>query len=236
MQAQDIMTRDVATVRPDATLSEAIALMLDRRVSGVPVVAEDRTLVGVLTEGDLLRRAETGTEKTHSRFVDFILGPGRLAAEYVRANSRQVSDLMTTDVVTVEAGTPLAEVVALMETRRIKRVPVVRDGAMVGLLSRSDLLRALGAALARSATPEPLTDVEIHDRIVTEFAHHPWARSGGITVDVIDGVVVLEGSIMDDRDRAAMKVVAQNVAGVRAVRDELTWVEPMSGATFGPTI
>jgi CBS domain-containing protein len=236
MQAQDIMTKDVATVRPDTALADAIAIMLDRHVSGLPVVDRDGRLVGVLTEGDLLRRTETGTEPAHARWLDFILGPGRLAAEYVRTHGRQVENLMTEDVVTVAPETPLTDIVRLMESKRIKRVPVLRGDTLVGVVSRADLLRPLARVLKQVAQPASATDRQIQDAIVAEFADQRWAPTNGIKVYVDEGSVVLEGTIFDNRDRAAMLVMARNVPGVKAVRDELVWVEPLSGASLGPTV
>jgi len=236
MYARDIMTRDVFTIRADADLLAAISIMLDRGISGLPVVDAANNLVGMVTEGDLLRRAETGTAKARPRWLDFLLGPGRLAAEYVAANSRRIADLMTAEVVTVEPDMPLEQVVALLETKRIKRVPVVDGPTVVGVVSRKDLLRALRAAMTRGTGAATVSDLDIHDRIVAEFARQPWAPATGVTVDVVDGVVVLEGTIVDEQDRAAMRVLAENVPGVKAVRDELTWIEPMSGAAVGPAI
>ena len=236
MQAQDIMTRDVATVRPETALAEAIAVMLERHVSGLPVVDDNGKLVGVLSEGDLLRRTETGTEPAHARWLDFILGPSRLAAEYVRTHGRQVENLMTSDVVSVAPETPVADVVALMESRHIKRVTVLRGDALVGVVSRADLLRPLASVLRQAAQPASVTDREIHDAILAEFASQRWAPSNGIKVYVEDGTVTLEGTIFDNRDRTAMMVVARNVLGVKAVRDDLVWVEPISGASLGPTV
>ncbi len=234
MQAQEIMTKDVATVRPETKLADAIGIMLDRHVSGLPVTDADGRLLGVLTEGDLLRRTETGTEPTRPRWLDFLMGPGRLAADYVRTHSRQVGDLMTGDVVTVAPDASLAEVVGLMESRHIKRVPVVRDGLLLGLVSRADLLRVLGRVLAQVSQPKVMTDLEIRDAILAEFARQRWAPADSVQVHVDEGVVTLEGVIFDDRDRTAMLVVARNVPGVKSVQDEMTWVEPVTGSTLGP--
>jgi CBS domain-containing protein len=236
MQAQDIMTADIATVRPDTELATAIGIMLDRRVSGLPVVDRAGALVGVLTEGDLLRRTETGTEPSRAKWLDFLMGPGRLAGEYVRTHSRLVADLMTQDVIVVTPDTPLAELVALMESKRIKRLPVVKDGALLGIVSRADLLRALARALAKPAPTTPMTDGQIHEAILAEFARQSWAPREGVTVRVDEGVVYLDGTIFDNRDRAAITVLARNVPGVKSVQDDMTWVEPVTGATLGPTI
>jgi len=234
MQVQNVMATNVATVQPDTTLADALEVMLDRRISGLPVVDSGGRLVGVLTEGDLLRRTETGTEPRHGRWFDFFAGPGRLAAEYVRTHGRQVADLMTEEIVTVAPETTLTELVELMETKHIKRVPVLRDGVLVGVVSRADLLRPLLHALKAAAQLDPVTDREIHDAIAAEFARQKWGTADVVQIEVVDGDVVLAGTIYDNRDRAAMIVAARNVPGVAAVRDELTWMEPVTGAAVGP--
>src|SRR6516165_2504909 len=147
MIASDVMTRTVLSVRPDATIAEAIRLMLDNRISGLPVIDEAGRLVGMLTEGDLLRRGETGTERHRPRWLEILMGPGRLAGDYVRTHGRRIGEVMTRDPVSVTPDTPLKEVVELMERRRIKRVPVLDGDVPVGILSRADLLRALLGAL-----------------------------------------------------------------------------------------
>ena len=153
MLASDIMTLSVRTVRADARIEEAIAMMLALRVSGVPVLDPEGRLAGMLTEGDLLRRAEIATGPHRPAWLDFLRGPSRAAAEYVRLNSRRVEDLMTREVVTVAADAPLDAVVALMMQHHVKRVPVLKDGALAGIVSRADLMRALGQALRQGARP-----------------------------------------------------------------------------------
>lgn len=235
MKAQDIMTREVATVRPDASISAAISIMLDKHVSGMPVVDAGGHLVGILTEGDLLHRAETDTERTHSRLMDFILGPGRLATAYVQTHSRAIEDLMTREVATVDEDTPLEAVVELMESRHVKRVPVMHGETLVGIISRADLLRSLRQALDTAAARLPASDADIRDRIIAELDSKDWAPAGGIKVDVANGIVTLSGVIFDDPTRSACRVMAENIPGVKEVRDELTWVEPSSGMVIGPT-
>src|SRR5712691_4551257 len=141
------MTRDVVTVRGNASIAAAIRLMLDNRVSGLPVFGDDDKVVGILTEGDLLRRSETGTERHRPRWLEFLMGPGRIAGDYVRTHGRKVEEIMTRDLVSVTGDTPLDDVVQLMEHRRIKRVVVLEDDVLVGIVSRADLLRALERAL-----------------------------------------------------------------------------------------
>jgi CBS domain-containing protein len=144
MKVRDVMTTDIRAVSPDATIDEVIVIMTKRRVSGVPVVDEAGLLVGMLTEGDLLRRAETGTgDHLRPLFIDLLIGSSREAADYIRTHSRRVGDLMTAHVLTVSENDELRDVVRLMERRRIRRVPVVRAGRLVGIVSRFD--RTTGA-------------------------------------------------------------------------------------------
>ncbi len=233
MKAADVMTRRVWTVAPETTVADAARLMIEHRISGLPVVGPDQRLVGIVTEGDFLRRVELGTERRHSGWLGFLLGPGRLADEYVQAHARRVDEVMTTDVETATEDAELADLVRLMERWRIKRVPVVRDGRLVGIVSRANLLQAL-AVVPPAALAMSMDDVAIRDRVVAEIERQPWGPIASITVLVKDGVVSLDGAIFDERQRLALKVAAENIPGVRAVHDNLVWVEPTSGYSIEP--
>jgi CBS domain-containing protein len=233
MKAAHIMTHNVVSVQPDTTVLQAANLMLQHGISGLPVVDSDGHIVGMVTEGDLLRRAETGTQRQRSRWVQFFVGPGRLADEYVRSTSRKVEDVMTQPAHTIDEDTPLSEVVELMERHRIKRVPVLRGRTVVGIVSRANLLHAL-ASLARETQPTPADDEAIRERLLKELNQESWAPLGLIDIVVRNGTVELWGTILDERKRRAFIVAAENVHGVKAVRDHLVSVEPMSGTTFGP--
>ena len=152
MKASDIMTRKVISVEPDASILHAVHLMLQNRISGLPVIDATGKLVGILSEGDLLRRQETGTQKQRARWVAFLMSPGRLAEEYVHAAGRKVREIMTPDPRTIVEGTPVEDIVRLMERHRIKRLPVRRDDTVVGIVTRANLVRAL-ASLAVEAKP-----------------------------------------------------------------------------------
>ena len=231
MNASDVMTREILSVGPDTTVAEAIRTMLDNRISGLPVIDEAGRLVGILTEGDLMRRGETGTERQRPRWLEILMGPGRLAGEYVRTHGRKVDGIMTRDVVSVTPDTPLKEVVELMERRRIKRMPVLDGDVLVGILSRADLLRALLGALEEKPAPVP-SDEEIRDRSLAELARAAWVPRDGVTITVENGVVDLNGVILDEKERGALRVAAENAPGVRAVEDHLVWVEPVSGTVI----
>nr|WP_246225293.1 CBS domain-containing protein [Pseudochelatococcus lubricantis] len=220
------MTRDVLTVKPEDRIADVVALMLEKKVSGLPVVDAENHLVGVVTEGDFLRRSELDTRRERTRWLEFILGPAKAAADYVEANARRVKDVMTPDPVTVTQYTPLADIVSLFEKHKIKRVPVTANGKLVGIVSRVDLLRALSKQLSRT---ELASDQTIRDQITAAIAREPWAPPYIPTPDVEDGVVTLRGTIFDATVREALKVLIESVPGVREVRDELVLVEPLSG-------
>jgi CBS domain-containing protein len=232
MKASDVMTRKVLTVGPETSVANAIQMMLDNNVSGLPVL-DNGKVVGILTEGDLLRRGETGTERHRPRWLEILMGPGRMAGEYVRAHGRRVKELMTADLVSVGGDTPLDEVVGLMERRRIKRVPVIEGEALVGVVSRLDLLRALLRAIEAQHS-EDGSDDEIHEQILAELAKAAWVPRDGFSIAVKDGVVDLNGVILEEKEREALRVVAENVPGVKAVVDHLVWIEPVSGTVIEP--
>lgn len=228
MNARDIMTAPVLSARPDTPIEKAAQLMVENRISGLPVTDEDGALVGILTEGDLLRRIELGTEKHRSGWYGLIFGPGRLAEDYIRSRARRVGDIMTPDVFSVAPDTELSEVTALMETRHVKRVPVVDGGKLVGIVSRANLVGALARMLA-AQHGAAMSDEDIRQRIFAEIDKQPWGPRQSVTVTVKDGVVELSGTILDEREGAALRVAAERLPGVKAVHDHLVWVEPVSG-------
>ena len=231
MNAEHVMTRDVISIGPDATVLEAARVMLQHRISGLPVVDKDGNLVGILSEGDFLRRRETNTERHRSRWLEFLMGPGRMAAEYTHSHASKVSEAMTTEVHAVSEVTPLEDIVELMESHRIKRVPVVCGGQLVGIITRSNLMRAM-VGMAHKSLPEPTDDAAIRDQLLAEMQVQKWAPIAMTNVVVHDGIVELWGVIVDERQREALKVAAENIPGVKGVKDNLVWVEPMSGMTI----
>ena len=228
MKVAEVMTRRVLSVGPDASVAEAARLMLQNDISGLPVVSARGDVVGIVTEGDFLRRTETGTERRRPRWLSFLLGPGRLADEYVHTHGRKVEEVMTRDVATVTEDTPLDEVVRLMESRRVKRLPVIRGSQIVGIVSRANLLHALAALITEAAT-SVATDTTIRERLQAELKKQPWNPPAGTDLRVRNGVVYLWGVIFDEREREALRVAAENAPGVKEVRDHLVWVEPYSG-------
>jgi CBS domain-containing protein len=228
MKTSEIMTSPVITVTPETSIAEAARLMLRHRISGLPVVDATGAVVGIITEGDLLRRAETGSAPHHPRWLELLLGPGRLAKEYTHAHARKVGEAMTADVVSVDTRTDVTEIVQLINKRRIKRVPVIDGGKLVGIISRANLVRALVRALAKKPA-RPLSDAEIREGILDATTTEPWGPRYAIDIKVKDGFVDIYGTITDERERTALHVLAENVPGVRGVRDHLVWVEPVSG-------
>ena len=233
MNAEHIMTREVISIDPDSTVLQAARLMLQHHISGLPVIDKNGNLVGVLSEGDFLRRSETRTERHRSRWLEFLMGPGRMAAEYTHSHGSKVSEVMTTEVQTVDEVTPIEDIVELLERRRIKRVPVVCGGQVVGIVTRSNLMRAM-VSLARKVPPSASDDATIRDCMLAEMANQKWAPAATTNVVVHDGVVELWGVVVDERQRTALKVAAENIPGVTAVKDHMVWIEPSSGITIEP--
>jgi CBS-domain-containing membrane protein len=229
MKAQDIMTLGVISVQSNASVMRAVQLMLQNNISGLPVVDDKGSLVGIITEGDFLRRGELGTQRHRPRWLQFLVGPGRLADEYVHACGRKVDEIMTPEPYTVSVDTPIDEIVRLMEKHRIKRLPVVQDGKPVGMVTRANLLTAL-ARTNRDLRAWAPDDAAIREQILAECAKQAWAPE--INVIVKNGVVELRGAMTDERERQALIVAAENVPGVKVVRDHLVWVDPMSGMAF----
>jgi CBS domain-containing protein len=227
MRAHQIMTKPVTTIEPDATIVEAANVMLRQHISGLPVVDAAGTLVGIVSQGDFLRRSEIGTGRRRGRWLKFLLGSGRSATEFVHEHGRKISEIMSPAPVTVMEDTPLADVADLMEKRNVKRLPVVRGGKLVGIVTRTNLLQAV-ADLARDVPDPTADDDRIRERIIRAMEKADW-RPIGLNVIVRDGIVHLSGSILDERARQATVVAAENIEGVRKVHDHLCWVDNVTG-------
>ena len=218
MKARDVMAYPVFTVRPDAPVKEVAVLLLEKRISAVPVVDKHGKLVGIVSEGDLIHRPEAGTEKRRSWWLHLVTGSGVLAADYVKANSLTIAEVMTKKVVTAGPETRLEEIAALLEKHAIKRVPIVEDGKPVGIVSRANLVQAVASAMKSPDTP--LSDTAIRDRLLAKLKAQPWANTRRLNVTVHDGVVSLWGTTSSDAERAAIRVAAQSIPGVREVNDQ----------------
>jgi CBS domain-containing protein len=227
MRAHQIMTRAVISVTPDTSIVEAANIMLQRHISGLTVVDATGKLVGVVSEGDFIRRSEIGTGRKRGRWLKFILGSGRSASDFVHEHGRKVSEVMTTSPVTITEDMALAEIVDLMERNNVKRLPVVNGDRVVGIVSRANLLQTV-AGLAREVPDPTADDDHIRSRIIDAMEKNDWCPFG-LNVIVRDGIVHLSGIITEERARQAAVVAAENVEGVKEVHDHLCWVDTMSG-------
>jgi len=241
MQAKDVMTTEVVTIGPDASVQQVAMLLSERGISGVPVVDEAKRVVGIISEGDLLHRIELGTERRPARRRQSWWLSSFAAAEapdYVKSRGRRVNDLMTQDVVTVTEDTPLADVATLLETRGIKRVPVVRDGSLVGIISRANLVRALASAPSGIAAAAPANEEEVRNRVkdemirarvLKELHEMEWANVWADDVMVKDQIVHLwfcEDQPLDQR--RAVHIAAENTPDVRGVKEHIVPGPPLA--------
>jgi CBS domain-containing protein len=222
MKAQDVMTSPPITVRPDTPVTEIASLLIERRISGVPVVDAAGRMVGIVSEGDLLRRCELGTDRQRSQWLELFVDRGLQAAEFVKANGMFARDVMTADVISVAPDADLVDIAALLERRRIKRVPVVRDGIPVGIVSRANVLHGLIASRRADSAAPAASDVELRRRIEERLAEEPWLDLSRINIVVSDRVAHLWGLVESEEQRRALKVAVQNITGVRDVVDHLT--------------
>jgi len=221
------MTKDVITVTPQTTIEQAAKTMLQRHISGLPVVDKAGKLVGIVSEGDFLRRTEIGTGRRRPAWLQFLVGPGQAAADFVHERGRKVEDIMTRDPITVKEETPLEDLVRLMEKKGIKRLPVMNGSSLCGIVTRSNLLLAV-ATLAHEIPDPTADDDHIRDHILRAVAKTDW-RPVGFEVTVRNGVVHLHGIITTDEARRATIVTAENTAGVKKVHDHLCFVDTWSG-------
>jgi CBS domain-containing protein len=219
MQAADIMTSSVVAVGPETNVCEVAKLMLERGISAVPVVAADGHLLGILSEGDLMRRSELGTEKRRSWWLAMITDHATMAKEYTKASARKARDVMTAPVITVEETAPIDRIVGLLEQNHIKRVPVVREGRVIGIVSRANLLRVLASVSIEKVAG--LDDKVIRTELMRELGRQPWWDGSLTNVSVSDGVVELTGFAETEEQRTAMRVAAERMPGVRDVHDNM---------------
>lgn len=230
MKASDIMVTDVITVKPDSTVEDVAALLLKHRISGVPVVDAGGQMIGIVSEGDLLRRAEAGTEHDRSWWLQMLMGREVLAAEYTREHSRKVADLMTREVITATPDTPVSEIAELLERNRIKRVPIVAGGKLVGIVSRANLLHALASLRKQAAADKPVADSALRDKVMERLRGEPWVRTSLVNVTVTEGSVDLWGIVDSAAEKQALRVAVETTPGVRAVNDNVI-VRPVASGT-----
>jgi CBS domain-containing protein len=227
MNAADVMVSNVITVGPDATVQEVADVLLRNRISGVPVTGPQGELLGIVSEGDLLRRPEAGTMRRSSWWLGLLASSEGLAADYIKSNSRRVEDVMTRRVVTATPETPVAEVATLLEKHAVKRVPIVKDGKTVGIVSRANLLQAL--ATLKSVPPGTRDDASIRAMLTTKLANEQWTKPSLLNLIVHGGTVDLWGIVDSQTERKAVRVLVESTPGVRAVNDNLIIPSAMSG-------
>ncbi|MGH7369638.1 MAG: CBS domain-containing protein [Candidatus Methylomirabilaceae bacterium] len=219
MKAKDIMTTKVVAVGPEMPVNAVAALLLDRHISAVPVIDDERRLLGIVSEGDLMRRGEAAPRR--SWWLTLFGEAEEMAREFVKTHGLRAKDVMTREVVTVTEGTSVADIAAVLEARGFKRVPVVRDGRLVGIVSRADLLRAMAARGIKPMVPEAVDDEKIRTELLAKLAREPWADTHLLSVVVDQGMVHLWGMIRSEAERRAMVVAAETIPGVRGVEDHL---------------
>ncbi len=227
MKAGDVMVSNVISVGPDATVQEVAALLLRNRISGVPVLGPQGELLGIVSEGDLMRRPEAGTQPRHSWWLNLLGSKDGMAAEYIKSHSRKAVDVMTRRVVTASPDTPIGDVAALLEKHGIKRVPIVRDGKVVGIVSRANLLQAL--ASFKAVPPGATDDASIRAKLTARLDNEQWTKPSLINLIVHDGTVDLWGIVDSQTEKKAVRVLVESTPGVRAVNDNLIIPSTMSG-------
>ena len=221
MRAAEIMTTKVMTVGENASVAEVAKLLAEHGISAVPVVDTDNRVIGMVSEGDLLHRTETGTEQRRSWWLEMMASTNQLAGNYVKSHGANVKDVMTRDVISVTDTTTLADIAILLEANRIKRVPVVRDGKLVGIVSRANLVRALAMSTREPSSSAEVDDRTIRDELLAELRAQKWAEISPANVTVKDGVVHLWSSYLSEQERRGLVVAAENIPGVRRVEEHV---------------
>ncbi len=225
MKARDVMVSPVITTKPSASVKEVAQTLLTHHISAVPVIDDAGKMVGIVSEGDLMRRADLGTERHRSWWLAALFAEEEaLAAEYVKQHSKKVADVMTKRLVTASPDTPLGEIAGLLERHSIKRVPIVENGALVGIVSRANLIQALAGD--RKALDIPVPDAALRDKLMAHLKAQPWAHTSLLNVTVNDGIVDIWGITRSEAEKKALRVAAETTPGVRAVNDNVimqTW-------------
>jgi len=221
MKAADVMVTNVIAVGADATVQQVAEILLANRISAVPVVGNDGELVGIISEGDLLRRSEIDTERRRSGWLALFLGNSGMAADFVKMHGRKVADLMTHEVVTACPDTPLRDVATLLEKNRIKRVPIVEAGKLVGIVSRANLVQALATARKPVKAGTATSDLLIREDIIARLSAESWTKAGRTNVIVHDGAVELWGTVRSEAEKQAVRAAVELTPGVRVVHNNL---------------
>jgi CBS domain-containing protein len=223
MQAKDIMTVDVITVDPDTAVDVIARLLLDNHIRAVPVVASDQRVVGIVSESDLLRRPESGTDQRRGpRWLHFLVSNRSAAADYLKTHGTRAEDVMSRNPLTVTEDTEVGEIAHRMEKHKVKRLPVLRDGRLVGIVSRANLLQGLAAHRTRITPEVTVDDNTLRNDIIEALRKLSWGRAANLNVTVTDGVAELWGWVDSEQERKALLLAAREVPGVRDVQDHLS--------------
>lgn len=224
MKARDVMVTNVIALSPGLPVRAAANTLVKNRISGAPVVDKNARLIGVLSEGDLIRRTETETDRRRSGWLEMFASSETLAAEFVKAHARIVSEVMTHSVVTAKPDTPLREIANLMERHRIKRVPIVDNDRVVGIVTRANLLQALASSANNGDDDRlrPENDQQLRDQILTRLWSQKWAHPAQINIIVQDATVDLWGFVESEAEHKAVRILAEETPGVRGINDFLS--------------
>ncbi len=221
MKASDVMVSSVITVGPNNSVQDIAALLLSNRISAVPVLDDKGTLIGIVSEGDLIHRVEAGTERRRSWWLNLLNDKGTLARNFLKSHATKAVDFMTTPVITASPDMPLGELASLLEKHRIKRVPVIRDGKVIGIVSRANLIQALAVLHKEPASKTKVDDSILRDRVLGELKLELCASASHINVIVHNGTVELWGGVDSSEEKRALRVAAELVPGVLAVIDHV---------------
>ena len=221
MNAADVMVTNVITVHPDASVKEIAEILLANRISALPVVDKAGSLVGIVSEADLIHRAEVGTERPSSWWLEFLTGKEALAEDFIKSHARRAADVMTRHVITVTPDTPLTRIVSLLEKHRIKRVPVVDNGKVIGIVSRANLVQALLRSQQDISPRQPTEGSVSGDDVVMQLESEPW-WPGNVNVIINDGAVELWGVVELQVQSDAIRVAIEAIPGLRTISNKIS--------------
>ena len=221
MKAADVMTTNVVTIDPEASVQDVAKILLDRHISAAPVVRQSGELLGIVSEGDLMRRTEINTERRRSWWLELLTSDEKWAAEFLRSHSSKVTDVMTSKVVTAAPDSSLAEIATLLEANGIKRVPIVKKGKIVGIVSRANLLQALASGRRERSAASRMNDLSIRENMMARLRAQKWTGTLPINIIVHDGSVELWGLVGSEAESAGVRLIAEETEGVCAVKNNL---------------
>lgn len=219
MDARDIMTSPVVTAGPETTILEIVQLMLENSISALPIVNDSGELIGLVSEGDLMRRSEIGTERPTRWWLSAFRGAVSMAEAFVKTHGLKASEIMTRDIITAREDTPLWEIAETLEKNKIKRLPVIRDGKLVGIVSRANLLQAITAQRGQAMAAPSKGDRAIREELIAELQAERWSDTSHLNIVVKNGAVHFWGLINAESQRDALKVAAESIGGVTDVID-----------------